>query len=312
MSKKYVFGIFLSLAFLPLSSNTYAGQQAATYGKASGDTTGVFSGCKIGIPCPIKTSTNVQPSIRQCQYWDSVPPLYRIWNETEEARNMGISASGNITIYPDGLAGAPVTLSAGQSYVSYDAWEDPAKCGRPEVQWPIQGIRVIFSRPLRRSELPVRILSMGRGRMQFIQGFDTKAGKDRAAVNIVIDGSFADSNPEVIAPYCSVSGDALIEHGSHTPDSIKNDVAKSSPVTISCNTDVKAKVSIKGGQPISGRSANWTQCGYGACEIAIDGNSEFEIKKTKTIQFISTWRDLGNAVTEGRFKGSAIASIDYE
>lgn len=37
---------------------------------------------------------------------------------TEEARNMGISASGNITIYPDG----PVTLSAGQSYVSYDEW----------------------------------------------------------------------------------------------------------------------------------------------------------------------------------------------
>ncbi|WP_258129464.1 hypothetical protein, partial [Escherichia coli] len=71
---------------------------------------------------------------------------------------MGISASGNITIYPDG----PVTLSAGQSYVSYDEWGNPAKCGQSEVQWPVQGIRVIFSRPLRRSELPVRILSMGR------------------------------------------------------------------------------------------------------------------------------------------------------
>ncbi|HAO0314661.1 TPA: hypothetical protein IGZ71_003874 [Escherichia coli] len=308
MSRKYIFGGFLFFAFLPLSSNTYAGQQAATYGKASSDTIGIFSGCQVGIPCPIKISTNVQPSIRQCQYWDEVPPLYRIWDVTEEARYMGISASGYITIYP----GRPITLAAGQWHVTNNEWGNPAKCGHSELQWPIQGISVTFSRPLLRSEFPVRVLAMGRGRMQFIKDFNTKTGRDQAAVNIVIDGSFADSNPEVIAPYCSVSGDALIEHGSHTPDSIKNNIAKSSPVTISCNTDVKAKVSIKGGQAISGRSANWTQCGYGACEIAIDGNSEFDIEKTKTIRFISTWHSLGNSVREGSFEGSAIASITYQ
>ncbi len=308
MFKKYFFGgVFLP--FLFFSSFSYAGQQSATYGKASQDTIGLFTNCKVGVPCPIQISTKVQPSIRQCKYFDAVPPLIRKWNITEEARELGITASGNITIYPQG---GMATLSVGQSYTTVNEWGNPSKCGQSESLWPISGITVTFSKPVERSKLPLRILAMGRGRQGFIEGFDTRAGRHLAAVNIVIDGSFAESNPDLITPYCSVSGDATIEHGMHTPETIKNDVAKSLPVTINCNSDVKAKISIKGGQPISGRSANWTQCGYGACEIAIDGNNEFEIKKTKTIQFISIWRDLGNAAIEGRFKGSAIASIDYD
>lgn len=309
MVKKYFFWGALFLPFLSVSGSSYAGQQASTYGKAIRDTVGVFTNCKIGIPCPIQISTNVHPSIRQCQYFDVVPPLIRKWNITEEATQLGVIASGTITIYPpDGVT----TLSVGQSHITYDEWGNPSSCGQSESPWPINNIRVIFSKPIEKSKLPLRILAMGRGRQGFIDGFDTSAGRHLAAVNIVIDGNFAESNPEVVVPYCSVNGSATIEHGMHTPDTIKNNIAKSLPITITCNSYVKAKVSIKGGQPISGRSANWTQCGYGACEIAIDGNSEFEIKKTKTIQFISTWHDLGNTVTEGRFKGSAIASIDYD
>lgn len=309
MFKRFFFGVALSLPFLSVSNSAYAGQQSATYGKASRDTIGVFSNCKIGVPCHIQISTKVQPSIRQCQYFDAVPPLIRRWNITEEATEAGVIASGSITIYPpDGMT----TLSVGQSHITYGEWGAPGACGQSEVLWPISGIVVTFSKPIEKSKIPLRILAMGRGRQGFIEGFDTRAGRHLAAVNIVIDGSFAESNPDIVVPYCSVSGSATIEHGVHTPDTIKNDVAKSSPVTIKCNSDVKAKVSIKGGVPISGYSTNWTQCGYGACEITIDGNSEFEIKKQKTIQFISTWHDLGNAVKEGRFKGSAIASIDYD
>ncbi|MFO6426161.1 hypothetical protein ACLBOM_08370 [Escherichia coli] len=80
--------------------------------------------------------------------------------------------------------------------------------------------------------------------MQFIQGFDTKAGKIQLLLMLLLMVLLL-IRIHVIAPNCSVSGDALIEHGSHTPDSIKNDVAKSSPVTISCNTDVKAKVRLR-------------------------------------------------------------------
>lgn len=38
----------------------------------------------------------------------------------------------------------------------------------------------------------------------------------------------------------------------HTPETIKNDVAKSLPVIINCNSDVKAKISIKGGNQYQG------------------------------------------------------------
>lgn len=309
MFKIYILGAFLSLSFFSVSRDAYAGQQAATYGKASGNTIGKFSNCKIGVPCLIKISTNVRPSIRQCQYYDSVPPLIRSWNITEEARALGISASGFITIYPPGGA---VALSVGQSHVTYHEWGDPGKCGRSETPWPIRGIKVTFTRPIQRSDLPVRILAMGRGRKNFIQGFNTKAGRNRAAVNIVIDGSFADANPEVISPFCSVSGNAIIEHDAHTPDAIKNNIAKSSLININCNANVKAEVSIRGERQISGRPANWTQCGYGACEITINGGNKFDINKQKTIQFISTWRDLGNTIKEGKFQGAAIASISYK
>lgn len=308
MFKKYFCWGVLSLPFLFVGNPAYAGRQSPVYDSAIADTVGFFSNCKIGQPCPIQTATNVQRPLRNCQYFDAIPPLVRQWNITEEATRLGVIASGNITIYPpDGVT----VLSPGQSHVTYNEWGTGDLCGQRGDAWPISGIMVTFSRPIEKSQLPLRILAMGRGRQGYIEGFDTIAGRNRAAVNIVIDGSFADSNPDVISPNCSVSGGTTIEHGMHTPDTIKSNVAKSLPVTITCNSNVTAKVSIKGKQPISGRSANWTQCGYGACELAIDGDSEFEIKKTKTIRFISTWHDLGNAVTGGKFKGSAIASIDY-
>lgn len=99
--------------------------------------------------------------------------------------------------------------------------ENPSKCGQSESLWPISGITVTFSKPVERSKLPLRILAMGRGRQGFIEGFNSRAGRHLAAVNIVIDGSFAESNPDLITPYCSVSGDATIEHGMHTPETIK-------------------------------------------------------------------------------------------
>lgn len=49
---KNMFWDFSFFGVLPLSSNTYAGQQAATYGKASGDTTGVFLVVKLGFLVP--------------------------------------------------------------------------------------------------------------------------------------------------------------------------------------------------------------------------------------------------------------------
>ncbi len=304
---------FVVFGFISYSS--YAGharQMAATYGKASANTVGVFKNCKVGIPCVIDISTNVMPSIRQCQYWDDpIPPLVRSWQRTEEARTLGIDVSGSITIFPGDKPG-PVVLAVGDSYSSDNSWGVPSKCGKSESLWPIQGISVTFTRPIQVSDLPVRVIAMGRGRPTFIQGFETVALRDRAAVNIVIDGSLYNTSPDVFVPSCSVGGDAIIDFQRNTPDSIKEKQELSSPVLINCNGDVKANVSIKGGALISGRPENWTECGYGACELSVNGGSVFDIKKQKSIQFVSVWHSLGKPVQEGKFEGSAIASITYQ
>ena len=307
MSRRIIFSGYF--CFLLLNSNVFAGQQAITYHSATEDTVGVFKNCKVGVPCRIKAPTRVAGSVRNCKYWDTVPELVRSFSATEEAQRLGIVASGYITIYPP--PGFYTNLNVGSEYVTQGEWGNPVHCGQVTSYWEINDIYVTFTRPIAKTDLPVRILAMGRGRREYISGFNTEAGKGRAAANIVIDGTLIDDSPDIFEPSCKVNGDVLIDHGNHTPESIENHMAKSSPVVLQCNGEVSVRVDITGNDRVSGYDKNWTTCGYGACEINFEGNNNFTVSNSTNIIFSSTWHSLGKAVSEGSFTGAAIATLNY-
>ncbi|TQN76028.1 UNVERIFIED_ORG: hypothetical protein FHT99_4947 [Citrobacter freundii] len=301
--------IFTLLIFV--SPVVIAAQQSATYSKATGDTVGVFKNCKIGKPCRIKASTEVLPAIRYCQLWDAVPPMVRSLQLTEEARNLGINVTGTITIFPGQGAPSPMKLSVGEVFSQNNVWGTPNRCGQQSVLWPISDISVTFTRPISKNDLPVRVLAFGRGRPSFIQGFDSRMGRGRAAANIVINGSLIDDSPEIIVPSCSVTNNANIDHGKHTPQTIIGNISYSTPVTIQCNNKVTVNVNIKGSDLLAGKPKNWTSCGFGACEINIREGESFTVNNRKDVVFTSTWHSLGRQVQEGMFTGSAIAELKF-
>lgn len=295
--------------FFLLNSNVFAGNQSVTYHSATEETVGVFKNCKVGVPCKIKAPTRVAGSVRNCKYWDTVPELVRSFMATEEAQRLGIVASGYIVIQPP--PGNFVNLHAGSEYVTQGEWGSPSLCGQVTNYWEINDIYVTFTRPIAKSELPVRILAFGRGRREYISGFNTEAGKGRAAANIIIDGTLIEDSPDIFEPSCKVNGNVLIDHGTHTPESIKNNIAKSSPVVMQCDGEVSVHVDITGNEQVSGYDKNWTTCGYGACEIRFEGNSDFTVSNSRNIIFSSTWHSLGKMVSEGSFTGTAIATLKY-
>lgn len=295
--------------FLLLSLDVFAGQQSVTYHSATENTVGVFKNCKVGIPCKINAPTRVAGSIRNCQYWDAVPDLVRTFQVTEEAQRLGITGSGYIVIQPP--PGNRVNLQVGSEYSTSGEWGSPKLCGTITSYWEINDIYVTFTRPIAKTDLPVRVFAFGRGRRAFISGFNTEAGRGRAAANIVIDGTFINDSPDVFEPSCKVNGNVLIDHGTHTPESIKNHMAKSSPVVMQCNGKVSVHVDITGNEQVSGHDKNWTTCGYGACEIKFEGNDNFTVSNSANIVFSSTWHSLNKSVSEGSFTGNAIAILKF-
>lgn len=301
--------IAISIMFLLLlhSAKSFAELKLGlTYSQASGDTKGVFRECKLNEWCKIKAPTYVLPAKRNCIQMSSVPPLIRSLRAAAEGRSRGIEVSGNITIYPP-PALAAVTLGVGQSYTTYN---ERGQCDVINA-WPINDIWVKFTRAISKSDLPVRILAFGRGRDNDISGFENDGMGWKSAANIVIDGSLINDSPDVIEPSCTVAGSAAIKHGKHTPTTIVDNTASSSPVLLKCNGNVSVSVDIKGNRQISGQSANWTACGSGACEIKLNGGNKFTVNGGKHLVFTSTWHSLGQPIEIGKFTGSAVATFKY-
>lgn len=303
-----IFSIAVSIIFfLFLNSTKSFAAQATLYSQATRNTKGVFKGCKLKEACKIQTSTMVEPARRICGDLNSVPPLVRSLQATSEARSLGIIVEGNIEIYPP--PGSPVILNVGGRYSTVNEWG--GRCHINDQSWPISNIKVTFTKPISKSDLPVRILAFGRGRGNYISGFENAGMGSKSAANIVIDGSLIDDSPDIIEPSCTVTGNATIKHGKHSPDTIVNNTALSTPVSLKCNGNVSVSVDIKGSRQIYGQGANWTTCGSGACEIKLNGGNKFTVNGGKNLVFTSTWHSLGQPIEIGKFTGSAIATFKY-
>lgn len=301
--KVFIASVLMVLFF---SKKVFAAN-GAMYSQATADTIGVFYGCKLNVMCRIKAPTNVAPSFRHCKEMSSVTPLIRSLEAAAEGQNLGIKVSGFITIYPpDGK----VILGVGQSHQTINEWGQ-ARCGSLEGSWPINDISVMFTKPISKRDLPVRILAFGRGRANYIAGFQNVGRKDISAANIIIDGSIIDDSPDVIEPSCTVIGSAVINHGKHTPTTIIDNIASSSPVSLKCNGNVSVSIDIKGNHQVYGEGANWTACGSGACEVKLNGGNKLTVNGGENLIFSSTWHSLGKPIESGQFTGAAVATFKF-
>ncbi|GEM74783.1 MrpH family fimbial adhesin [Vibrio sagamiensis] len=100
-----------------------------------------------------------------------------------------------------------------------------------------------------------------------------------------------------------------LEHGEMTAAEAKRNKTRPHSINISCKETVPVKLKLTGNIPVSGKTANFTQCGIGgSCELLFDNDkSEKNITISKSsstnVSITSTYHPT-DIIKEGSFSGS--------
>lgn len=146
------------------------------------------------------------------------------------------------------------------------------------------------------------------------EGKDVAAQAARLTLNHGIPGTI--SIPVTITSKCDFSAAPLnLTHGTMSGRQANGHQTKPYNLNIKCDTGTSVSVKLKGAHPVSGKTANFTQCGNGGlCELTFNGNKYNETMTVTgnnlALSITSTYhlKNPSSPVAES-FEGSGILEI---
>lgn len=105
-----------------------------------------------------------------------------------------------------------------------------------------------------------------------------------------------------------------LSHGKMTPNESQRNVTRPYNLNVSCTgAQQSINVTLRGNDPVSGQTSNFTQCGPGgSCELKFNGlhhYGEVQVNRNTNLAITSTFHPKSGAPIAGAFQGSGILSI---
>ncbi|HIB1617183.1 TPA: spore coat protein U domain-containing protein [Salmonella enterica subsp. enterica serovar Muenchen] len=121
--------------------------------------------------------------------------------------------------------------------------------------------------------------------------------------------------PVTVISKCSFNSSPInLSHGAMSGIYANGSQTRTYQLNISCNSGTSVSIKLLGSNPVSGKSRNYTRCGFGGvCELTFNDGKYDEVMNidgSKVLSIKSTYyfNDLSNIVAE-KFEGSGILQV---